>query len=69
LYAMTAGIAATKPIGRRDQRLGNARSHGRKLAAPLAPMARNEFMIPQTVPKRPRKGALTIPVVAREWNE
>ena len=35
-----------------------------RLVAPVAPILRNEFMIPQTVPKRPIKGA-ELAVVAR----
>ena len=37
-----------------------------RLATPVAPMPWKEFIIPQTVPKRPTKGAVA-PVVAKKY--
>src|SRR3954470_2826050 len=64
LYASTAGIAATRPIA---VAMSASAMPGATVATDadfMAPMARKEFMMPHTVPKRPMKGAAE-PVVAR----
>src|SRR6476646_5331789 len=53
---MTAGMAAISPIAVATSASAMPGATVARFAAPLAPMFRNEFMMPHTVPKRPMNG-------------
>ena len=65
LYAITAGIAATKPnaVAKRASAIPGATVA--RLVSLEMPIAENVFIIPHTVPKRPKKGE-TEPVDAKK---
>src|SRR5580765_4149702 len=54
---MTAGMAATRPMAVATSASAMPGATVARLAAPFAPMLRNEFMMPHTVPNRPMNGA------------